>query len=311
MRRFKNILFSPLGKHENSLAVRNISKLVTDTPAHLTLFGVVPTPSGVRRLLPWADIEEELLQRQRAELERQLSKWGRQVGCSSVDTVVEVGNPALSIIERVLVKGHDLVVVTTDEDREDRATIRRLLRKCPCPVWVIRPTRARTQRVLAALNPDPEEQDLNRLIIELAASMVELNGGELHVVHAWELSGESTLRTSAFVHAPSAQIDEMLRAEHDARQRALDELLSRSKVADAPWRIHLEKGPASDVVPRLAALLRINVLVMGTIARTGVRGLVMGNTAETILDEVHCSVIAVKPPGFVSPIQPPDPPIQP
>ena len=311
MRRFKNILFSPLGKHENSLAVRNISKLVTDTPAHLTLFGVVPTPSGVRRLLPWADIEEELQQRQRAELERQLSKWGRRVGSSSIDTIVEVGNPALSIIERVLVEGHDLVVVTTDEDREDRATIRRLLRKCPCPVWVIRPTRARTQRVLAALNPDPEEEDLNRLIIELAASMVELNGGELHVVHAWELFGESTLRSSAFVHASSAQIEELLRAEHDARQRALEELLSHSKVAEAPWRIHLEKGPAADVVPRLAALLRINVLVMGTIARTGVRGLVMGNTAETILDEVHCSVIAVKPPGFVSPIQPPDPPIQP
>lgn len=311
MRRFKNILFSPLGKHENSLAVRNISKLVTETPAHLTLFGVVPAPSGVRRLLPWADIEEELQQRQRAELERQLSKWGRRVGSSSIDTIVEVGNPALSIIERVLVKGHDLVVVTTDEDREDRATIRRLLRKCPCPVWVIRPTRARTQRVLAALNPDPEEEDLNRLIIELAASMVELNGGELHVVHAWELFGESTLRSSAFVHASSAQIDELLRTEHDARQRALEELLSHSKVAEAPWRIHLENGPAADVVPRVAALLRINVLVMGTIARTGVRGLVMGNTAETILDDVHCSVIAVKPPGFVSPIQPPDPHIQP
>jgi nucleotide-binding universal stress UspA family protein len=258
-------------------------------------------------LLPRADLEEELQQRQRAELERQLSKWGRRVGCTSVDTVVESGNPALSIIDRVLVKGHDLVVVTTDEDREDRATIRTLLRKCPCPVWVIRPTRARTQRVLAALNPDPDEADLNRLIIELAASMIELNGGELHVVHAWELFGESTLRSSAFVHASSAQIDEMLRLEYEARQGALDELLSNSTVAEAPWRIHLEKGPATDIVPRLAALLRINVLVMGTVARTGVRGLVMGNTAETILDQVHCSVVAVKPPEFVSPIELPSP----
>ena len=310
MRRFRNILFSPLGKHENSLAVHNIAKLITCTPGQLTLFGVVPAPSGVRRLLPWVDLEEELQQRQREQLERQLSKWGRRVGCSSVDTVVEVGSPALSIIERVLAKDHDLVVVTTDDDREDRATIRRLLRECPCPVWVIRPTRARTQRVLAALNPDPDEADLNRLIIELAASMVEINGGELHVVHAWELYGESTLRSSAFVHASPTQIDEMLRIEHGARERALDELLSHSKVAEAPWRIHLEKGPALDVVPRVAALLRINVLVMGTVARTGIRGLVMGNTAETILDQVHCSVIAVKPPGFVSPIEPPNPSIQ-
>ncbi len=262
-------------------------------------------------MLPGAGVEEEFQQRQRAQLERQLSKWGHRVGCSSVDTVVDIGNPALSIIERVLVEGHDLVVVTSDDESEDRATIRRLLRKCPCPVWVLRPTRARTQRVLVAVNPDPEEEDLNRLIIELAASMVEINGGELHVVHAWELYGESAMRSPAFAHASSAQIDEIVRVEHDARQRALDELLSHSKVAEAPWRIHLLKGPATEVVPRLAKLRWINVLVMGTVARTGVRGLVMGNTAETILDDVNCSVIAVKPPGFVSPIQPPDPCTQP
>ena len=41
---------------------------------------------------------------------------------------------------------------------------------------------------------------------------------------------------------------------------------------------------------------------MGTVARTGISGLVMGNSAEQVLDEVHCSVIAVKPPGFKSPI---------
>jgi nucleotide-binding universal stress UspA family protein len=39
---------------------------------------------------------------------------------------------------------------------------------------------------------------------------------------------------------------------------------------------------------------------MGTIARTGVSGLVMGNTAETILDQITCSVLAVKPANFVS-----------
>ena len=48
---------------------------------------------------------------------------------------------------------------------------------------------------------------------------------------------------------------------------------------------------------------RINLLVMGTVARTGVSGLLIGNTAESVLDHVRCSVIAVKPPGFVTPIQ--------
>ena len=41
---------------------------------------------------------------------------------------------------------------------------------------------------------------------------------------------------------------------------------------------------------------------MGTLARTGVAGLFIGNTAETILEQLTCSVLAIKPPGFVSPV---------
>ena len=304
MRRYTNILFSPLGKHENSLAVRNIAKLVVGTSAQLTLYAIIPAPSGLRQLFSRTEIDRELHERQRTELERKLSKWTRRIGGSSIETVVETGDPALSIIERVVNHHHDLVVVTTDEDREDRATIRRLMRKCPCPVWAIRPTRARTLRVLAALNPEPHETDLNRLILELAASMVEMHGGELHVAHAWELFGESTLRSSRFAHVSDDEIDELLCREHDTRRRALDQLLAHPNVQHAPWRVHLVKGPPTDVIPRLASDLRINLLVMGTVARTGLSGLVMGNTAENVLDHVECSVLAVKPPGFVSPIHP-------
>jgi len=43
-------------------------------------------------------------------------------------------------------------------------------------------------------------------------------------------------------------------------------------------------------------------VVMGTVARTGVPGFIMGNTAETILNHINCSVLAIKPQGFVTPI---------
>jgi len=41
---------------------------------------------------------------------------------------------------------------------------------------------------------------------------------------------------------------------------------------------------------------------MGTVARTGIQGFIMGNTAENILNQLDCSVLAVKPPGFVTPV---------
>ncbi len=43
-------------------------------------------------------------------------------------------------------------------------------------------------------------------------------------------------------------------------------------------------------------------VVMGAVARTGIPGFIMGNTAETILNQIGCSVLAVKPPGFVTPV---------
>ena len=62
------------------------------------------------------------------------------------------------------------------------------------------------------------------------------------------------------------------------------------------------KGPAGIVVPAFVAKHEVDPLVMGTVARTGLAGVVMGNTAEQVLDMVDCSVVAIKPSGFVSPL---------
>jgi nucleotide-binding universal stress UspA family protein len=47
----------------------------------------------------------------------------------------------------------------------------------------------------------------------------------------------------------------------------------------------------------------MDLIVMGTVARTGLGGLLIGNTAESVLQRVDCSVLAVKPEGFVSPVR--------
>ncbi|MEO8271575.1 MAG: universal stress protein [Aureliella sp.] len=41
---------------------------------------------------------------------------------------------------------------------------------------------------------------------------------------------------------------------------------------------------------------------MGTVSRTGLSGLLIGNTAQHILDHIECSVLAVKPANFICPI---------
>jgi universal stress protein E len=65
---------------------------------------------------------------------------------------------------------------------------------------------------------------------------------------------------------------------------------------------HLVKGRASKEIPILARKIEADLVVMGTVARTGIPGFIMGNTAETILNQIECSVLAIKPAGFITPV---------
>ena len=46
------------------------------------------------------------------------------------------------------------------------------------------------------------------------------------------------------------------------------------------------------------------LIVIGTVGRSGIKGMRLGNTAEKVLDTCACSILTVKPDGFVSPIEP-------
>ena len=96
-------------------------------------------------------------------------------------------------------------------------------------------------------------------------------------------------------------MDSAAAADHRAR---VDDLVRRHRVAELGGQVHVVKGAPGHVLPRLANELSTTLVVMGTLGRTGLSGLVIGNTAETVLRALRCSVLAVKPEGFVSPIGP-------
>ena len=74
---------------------------------------------------------------------------------------------------------------------------------------------------------------------------------------------------------------------------------------DSVHLLHDEIGPGR-AISELAKKQDVDLIVMGTNARTGVFGALMGNTAEQVIDRIECSVLAVKPDDFVSPVTLPD-----
>ncbi len=231
--------------------------------------------------------------------------------------------PFLAVIRQVLSGEHDLVIkAAEDPDWSDRifgSDDMHLLRKCPCPVWLTKAGKPQIRRILAAvkLREDSLEsaktraahEQLNQDLFQRALALATMHSAELHVVHAWEAPGES-LMSGGFASVPRARITAYVDQVGQEHARLFDEFLQRmdglpypdSTVALQPRR-HLIKGAAPAVIPALVREHRIDLVVMGTIGRAGVPGLLIGNTAEGILDQLQCSVLAIKPPGFVTPVR--------
>lgn len=231
---------------------------------------------------------------------------------AGVDVKVAVldGEPDVAIIRAVLRDGHDLVMKMGVEEHGWLAHLRttideRLQRECPCPVWIDRPHEGDTyRRILAAVDPYNEHApELEPGIVRLAASLAEIEGAELHVAHAWRLVGERRMRGRAFTESAKHEIEDMVAEERAGHERAVNALLAPFRGGPVELHVHLEKGEPQVVIPALVERLGIDLIVMGTVARTGIGALLMGNTAEGILAQVRCSVLAVKPAGFKSPIE--------
>lgn len=226
----------------------------------------------------------------------------------AVDTVTLTGTPFLEIIRKVLRDGHDLVLKGAHRG-PDRPALRapdlHLLRKCPCPVWVINGGAGqRASRIVAAVDPGPEDPvrgDLARQVMQLATSLAARDDAQLDVLNAWQVAEEAMLRHGR-VNLPEHEIIAILNHEEAASRRALDALVDAFPEARARMRVLHLKGNPDDVIPEHVQTEAADTLVMGTVGRTGIAGFFIGNTAETVLNRVDCSVLAVKPPGFQSPV---------
>jgi len=117
----------------------------------------------------------------------------------------------------------------------------------------------------------------------------------------------------AFMKRPEEDVIAYVEQERQHSAASLDNLMREVAVLvdqDAldylKPQTHLVKGWARKEIPVLAKQIEADLVVMGTVSRIGIPGFIVGNTAETILNQIDCSVLAVKPPGFETPVTPED-----
>jgi universal stress protein E len=306
MKRFENILVvSPPGV-ETPGTMKAAERLAKRNGARITVFDAVP-PIGItkRRSADYStdDLRGMVEQARSNELAELTAGFPFEA-----EIVVSTGTLFLEVVRRTIAFEHDLVMMPPDQAPGVSGLWRasntmHLLRKCPVPVWVYRSADTGTGDVLAAVGPfeEAEPSQLDRKIIELGSSLAALQGGRFHLVHAWGLRGETLLRNGR-VSLPVGEVDRLVEDAWVSARTAVEKLIADTGVSAEDVSIHLCKGDPFPVITEMATSINPDVVVMGTLARSGVAGLLIGNTAEKVLGSLDTSVLAVKPNGFTTPV---------
>jgi universal stress protein E len=270
--------------------------------AVVTVVDVLPAVPARARGFVTPEIEAELVAHRRDALATIQAPAG-----VALSTALLRGRPAASLAREAIRGRYDLLVRAHVRDlasdaRPFGAVDMELLRQCPCPVWLVGPGTRHPRRILAAVHANPEdeaEQRLNTRIVDLALALADSEHARLTILQAWDAFGETTL-------CGHMSPDELAEFRAAARSIAGDDLAAfvttfGDRLGGAV--IALENGLPEDVVHAYTETHKIDVVVMGTVARTGIAGLLMGNTAERVLQRLRGSVLAVKPAGFRSPLE--------
>ncbi len=317
MNRFKRILYVNEPQAPQQAALARAFSLAHNNQAGLTLLDVIPDMSAGIGMPAGGPLPGELMDRlasaRRAELEALAAP---HAGGAEVALEVRTGKRFLEVIRAVLREGYDLVIKPAEDpswiDRLFGSDDMHLLRKSPAPVWLMhKAEKSNYGAILAAVGGapgdcQPQEQALNRRIAELASSLALSDFAALHLAHAWDAPETMLSPWASRPDEMERELEQAARGRHhalmDQVSRGLQERLGRETWDYLRPKIHLVRGAPSHEIPRLARDLDVDLVVMGSVARTGIAGLFIGNTAETILDQLQCSVLAIKPEGFVSPV---------
>ena len=207
-----------------------------------------------------------------------------------------------AIVRRAMATKADLIVAEHHHGRHRMtwllsATDWELLRMSPIPVLLVKSRRPyRKPVVLAAVDPRrafAKPARLDARILHIGAAITEAVHGKLHAVHACAGIPGGTFAAPVIDASLAAEFQR--KAAASARV-AFDRAL-RSTAIPASRR-HLVGGDPVDAIAELSRNIGSAIVVFGTVSRSGVKGVFIGNTAERLLDRLRSDLLVVKPPHF-------------
>lgn len=234
----------------------------------------------------------------------QRDEWIKEQAHSYIESGVPIevkvvwhNRPFEAIIQEVITGQHDLLLKMAHQHDKLEAVIFtptdwHLLRKCPCPVWMVKDQPwPEESKALVAVNLASEEnyhQSLNEQLVKEALALAEqINHTDVHLVDAYPMAP-----INIAIELPDfdpAIYNDAIRGQHLLAMKSL-----RQKFAIDEKHTHVEKGLPEEVIPDLSEQLQAGIVVLGTAGRTGLSAAFLGNTAEQVIDHLRCDLLVLK-----------------
>ncbi|MEX2219654.1 MAG: universal stress protein [Phycisphaerales bacterium] len=232
----------------------------------------------------------------KADAQQAWNEFAPGVDKSGVEFLVLVGNPLAEILAQS--RGADLLVLgthgTSPESQGTGTLATRCVRKAPTPVLLVRRSQTGPFRgVVAAV----DFSETSRLALEAAAEVAVGDGAALHILHVFEAPWKRLHYRSP---TPEAARD-FQKQYSDILARRLEgfaqDVTSRPEVARLGPKFHLVESTSHGVgAVEFIQKHGCDLACLGTRGRTNLRDVLLGSTAERIVRQAPCSILAVKPP---------------
>lgn len=308
MEAYKNILVVVDPSTDEQKALSRAVEFASKTTTKITAFLSIYDFSYEMTTMLSSDEREAMRQTVINDRKVWIEERIKAIGASVEDIDIKViwhNRPFEAVIDQVIDHGFDVVFKGTHEHDKLKSVIFtptdwHLLRKCPCPLLLVKDhSWPANGNILAAVNvgsDEDEHQSLNKIITEEAKHLADIISANVNLVNSFP--GTPVNIAIEIPEFDASQYnDTMLQHHKDAMAKHADTYgIDRE-------RTFVKEGLPEDVIESLSQELDAELVILGTIGRTGLSAALIGNTAEHVIDRLNCDVLALKPAGYVSPLQ--------
>lgn len=286
--------------HAAKLAIKNratvkVLHVVEDFPEDLTEWWNVRNP---------VELMGQIVSQRQTSVDNIVARLKR-AGVERIESGLRWGREVEEITQEVVTNHQELVMTTGTRAkgwlsrlRGGCSCIASLCRHCPSAIWVTRNRLTPLKRIVVALGAKQGKfhvDSLDAKMLTAAATLAEVEGSELHVLHAFPQKLLPSMKNNG-IDGNFTGITDGFRQEI---KEGCDTLLQDISLNQN--YIHLVMGSPAIVIQKFVHKYGMDLVVMGTVGPQSIREKLNGNTSEKVMNGVSSDVLIVKPDTFATP----------